>query len=154
VSSWQGFAEGMPDMAALGKKIISKYGIAYLATVRADGAPRVHPVCPAFLDGELYVGVMGSSPKLRDLLRDPRFVLHALPGPQDAEFVLRGRARPFAQEMADDLLRRRAAAGDDVMDTTFFTLDVERADLAVYETTKGLRPVATRAVWHDPEVHP
>ncbi|WP_158263061.1 pyridoxamine 5'-phosphate oxidase family protein [Amycolatopsis sp. CA-128772] len=152
MSSWQDFAEGSPEAAAWGKKILSKYGIAYLATVREDGAPRVHPVCPAFLGAEIYIGVMGSSPKLHDLRRDPRFVLHALPGPQDAEFTLRGRVRLFPEELAAELLRKRAASGDDVVTTTFFFLDIERADYAAYETAKGLRPVPTRTAWHAPEV--
>ena len=47
--------------------------------VRADGGPRVHPVCPQVVDGELWVFVIAQSPKRADLERDGRYALHSFP---------------------------------------------------------------------------
>ena len=45
---WSEFAAEQPDMAEAGRALIYQFrvGLGYLATVRKDGGPRVHPVCP------------------------------------------------------------------------------------------------------------
>ena len=50
-------------------------GLGFLATVRVDGAPRVHPVCPIASDAGLHVLVV-PGPKEHDLRRDGRYALH------------------------------------------------------------------------------
>jgi hypothetical protein len=51
---------------------------ATLATVRADGGPRISGTEVEFAaDGELRVGSMTGGVKARDLLREPRFALHS-----------------------------------------------------------------------------
>ena len=40
--AWSQFAAAAPDLAAFGKQRLEKR-IAYLATIRPDGSPRVHP---------------------------------------------------------------------------------------------------------------
>jgi uncharacterized pyridoxamine 5'-phosphate oxidase family protein len=50
--------------------------VAYLATTRNDGAPRVHPVTPIIGGGHLFIFMEPTSPKAYDLRRDPRFALH------------------------------------------------------------------------------
>ncbi len=80
-------------MAAIGLALIERFHIAYLATVRADGAPRVHPVSPFIIEGRLIVATPQGSPKALDQVRDGRYVLHMLPGKDDQEFRIRGRAR-------------------------------------------------------------
>jgi hypothetical protein len=69
----------------------------YLA-IRADGSPRLHPVTPVLAVVEIFAAMARESPKWGDLSRDPRCVLHALPGPRDEEFALRclGREKPRA----------------------------------------------------------
>ena len=53
----------------------------YLATVRADGAPRVHPVTPVLTGTGLYVFMEPTSPKGADLRDRQWFALHnAVPG--------------------------------------------------------------------------
>src|SRR5205814_2633966 len=47
-------------------------GLAFLATVRTDGAPRVHPVCPVISDAGLHVLIV-AGPKRQDLRRDGRY---------------------------------------------------------------------------------
>lgn len=53
-----------------------------LGTLRADGAPRLSGIEADFRFGELWLGMMADSRKALDLRRDPRFALHANPGPE------------------------------------------------------------------------
>ena len=98
MATWAEFAAAEPAMAAMGAALLAQHQLAYLATVRADGAPRVHPVSPRIIDGRLYVATPRSSPKARDQIRDGRYVMHLLPGKDDAEFRFRGRARLLSDD--------------------------------------------------------
>lgn len=94
MASWSDFASAAPTLAASICKAIYQYGpgLAYLATVRPDGGPRVHPVSPAIVDGGLYC-VMLDTPKRRDLERDGRYAMHAFPAENDDdEACMQGRA--------------------------------------------------------------
>ena len=93
--SWSGFAGAAPAVAAFGEARLRE-GIAFLATIRRDGSPRVHPVTPDIIDGHLVVFMEPTSPKRHDLLRDPRYSLHAYVAPfgTNGEFVCRGTAEP------------------------------------------------------------
>jgi hypothetical protein len=48
-----------------------------LATVRADGSPRISGIEAKFIEDELWFGSMPGSRKNADLARDPRFALHS-----------------------------------------------------------------------------
>ena len=50
-----------------------------IATLRADGSPRISGIEATFRSGELWLGMMPHSRKAADLLRDPRFALHSAP---------------------------------------------------------------------------
>lgn len=106
--TWGEFQTAQPEAAAAGRAMLYQVGLGlgYLATVRADGGPRVHPVCPILTDTGLYLFVV-SSPKRADLRRDARYALHAFPvdGNEDAFYVTgTAEARP------DPDLRERLAA--------------------------------------------
>jgi hypothetical protein len=87
---WGEFEAREPELAATSRRLLYPIGptgpgLGFLATTRADGGPRVHPVCPALHAGGLYVFVMGASPKRFDLERDGRYALHAYPAEKDDE---------------------------------------------------------------------
>jgi hypothetical protein len=70
-------------------------GPAYLATVRAGGVPRVHPVTPIIGEGRLYVFMEPTSPKRRDLDERGTYAMHnGVPDSSGTggEFWLDGRA--------------------------------------------------------------
>jgi hypothetical protein len=147
MARWTEFAVQAPEMAALGSRILSKYGLAYLGTVRPDGGPRVHPLCPVIVGEGVYVGIIPTSPKRRDLDRDGRFVLHGLPGPQEAEFCFRGRARRLSES---DVVALRHQAPEHVQiadETAFYELDIHEAICTTYRRDQGSRPVPMRTVW-------
>ncbi|HEX3050658.1 MAG TPA: pyridoxamine 5'-phosphate oxidase family protein, partial [Aggregatilineaceae bacterium] len=74
MSSWKEFTQQAPELAAFGRTRLQS-GVAYLGTLRADGGPRVHPVTP-ILGEELFLFMEPTSPKGKDLQRDPRYTLH------------------------------------------------------------------------------
>src|SRR3954471_14449089 len=94
MASWSDFAAADPSLAAAIRALLEQYGpgMAYLATVRPDGAPRIHPVSPVITDEGLYCFIV-ASPKRRDLARDGRYALHSFPPEEsDDEAYLTGRA--------------------------------------------------------------
>jgi hypothetical protein len=77
MASWAEFAAAEP---ALASRVEERFGIRKhktLATLRRDGAPRISGIEVEFANGELFLGMMPDSLKLRDLERDPRLALHS-----------------------------------------------------------------------------
>ena len=106
-SRWADFEAAAPEIAGLGRDALYQYGpgLGFLATVRADGGPRMHPVCPAVVDGSLWV-LVGDSPKRRDLERDGRYALHSFPKPDiDDEFYVTGTAQRVQDDSLDATVR-------------------------------------------------
>lgn len=91
--TWAEFVDHAPSFADAGRRLLHDHEIAYLATVRRDGAPRLHPVVPIETASGLYIAVNCQSPKRWDLARDRRYALHAALGANDEEFVITGRVR-------------------------------------------------------------
>lgn len=73
--TWQAFAQAEPELAAFGMERL-KGGPAYLATVKTDGSPRVHPVTPILAEGHLLLFMEPTSPKGHDLARGSAYALH------------------------------------------------------------------------------
>jgi hypothetical protein len=75
---WEEFAAACPELASLGEERLRARELCLLGTLRKNGYPRISPVEPEFVDGELMLGMMWQSPKALDLLRDPRCVVHSV----------------------------------------------------------------------------
>ena len=96
---WNDFCIEEPEIAETGKKLLfqshAHVGLAFLATLRKDGAPRLHPVSLVFSNSHLYVLIPPTSPKCTDLKRDGRYAMQAFPplkNEENEEFYLAGRA--------------------------------------------------------------
>jgi hypothetical protein len=92
--SWREFAADAPEMAEFGKRRFASE-VAYLATVKKDGGPRVHPVTPITGEGRLFLFMEPTSPKGHDLRRDGRYALHCSVADSDGgqgEFLITGTA--------------------------------------------------------------
>ena len=92
--TWSDFRRAEPELAESGRSLFYYFGVglAFLATTRRDGAPRLHPIC-VIVAGEGLYGLIIPSPKLNDLRRDGRYALHSYPleDNEDAIYVT-GRA--------------------------------------------------------------
>ena len=77
MSSYAQFTSEAPDLAAAVRARFEAHLHHVLATLRADGSPRVSGTEARFFEGELYLGSMPGSRKAVDLHRDPRLALHA-----------------------------------------------------------------------------
>src|SRR5512138_2422900 len=73
--SWRSLEDQQPELAAFGAERLNGQ-VAYLATVRKDGSPRVHPMTPILGQGRLFVFMEPTSPKGHDLERDGRYAIH------------------------------------------------------------------------------
>lgn len=132
--SWRALAEAAPELEAFGAERLHDR-VAYLATVRPDGGPRIHPVRPVVGPGRLFVFTEASSPKVRDLERDPRYALHGTATgeqPWDLrEFAVEGRAHRVDDEGARAIANAASAFPRDEH-FLLFELDVEAALSTVY----------------------
>ncbi|MEV1047280.1 pyridoxamine 5'-phosphate oxidase family protein [Streptomyces sp. NPDC049916] len=94
--SWGGFSAAEPAFADTVRERFGLYRHHVLATLRKDGSPRVTGLETDFRFGELLLGMMPDSRKALDLRGDPRFALHANPGPGaemgDGDVRVSGRA--------------------------------------------------------------
>jgi hypothetical protein len=148
---WYEMAQEAPELARLGEQQLFQFGagMAFLASVRKDGAPRLHPLFPVLSDGHLYVLISRSSPRKDDLLRDGRYALQAFPPPGDdatGEFYLAGRAAHIEdpvhyQQVLQDAKHRPRG------DEECFELLIERAMFTTWESTGGGAPEPVRRMW-------
>jgi hypothetical protein len=110
MASWATFEAAAPKLAARGRQFFYLYGVGmgFLATVRRDGGPRVHPICPVLMEDSLFALIV-PGPKLADLRRDGRYALHGLtsaPPRQDDAFYIAG----TVEEITDAAIYDRVAA--------------------------------------------
>jgi hypothetical protein len=76
VATWGEFEEAEPDFATQVKALFDAGRHKTIATVRADGSPRISGIECVIADGQLTMGSIGNARKGADLKRDPRFALH------------------------------------------------------------------------------
>jgi hypothetical protein len=81
---WQDVEDAEPEFAARVRRIFDAAENKVIATLRADGSPRVSGIEAQFVDGELTFGSMPEARKGADLARDPRFAMHG-PSPDPPE---------------------------------------------------------------------
>lgn len=153
--TWSAFEARRPDLAAAGRDLLYHFGVGlgFLATVRRDGGPRVHPICPLLADRGLYAWLI-PSPKLEDVKRDGRYALHGYPLEENEDAVyLTGRAEVRAdadlRSTADDAFwaeRPRLERPADFESQTLVELLVGSCLLT--RTTGHGDPNPQHTVWH------
>ncbi|MEU3454899.1 pyridoxamine 5'-phosphate oxidase family protein [Micromonospora sp. NPDC006766] len=152
MASWSEFAADEPRLADEIRLLLQQYGpgFGYLATVRADGGPRVHPISPVITDEGLYCFVI-DSPKRRDLERDGRYALHSFPPEEsDDEAYVAGRACPVTDPATVTRVAALGRAAPQV-DWRLFEFNVDVAMLTRRDQAAYLgagRPQVR--VWLDP----
>ena len=122
-------------------------GIVLVGTLRANGWPRISPVEPLVVDGELYLGMMWRSRKAVDLLADTRCVVHTTVHDRhgtEGDVKVYGRAR----DVVDPAERDRYGAALQAAigwrpegDFHLFALDV--TEVGYFKVTDGGHDVRT-----------
>lgn len=156
MATWSEFHAAAPVLASAIRDLVHQYGpgLGYLATVRSDGGPRVHPVSPVITEEALYCFIL-DSPKRRDLENDGRYALHSFPPEEaDDEAYLSGRARPVTDpDRVRDLAR--AVRAEERVDWRLFEFTVEVAMLARHPASRYARPDRPEYhIWRDPPQRP
>ena len=76
MATWAEFTADAPELAQRVEASLRSGKHLTLATLRADGAPRISGTEIELSDGELFIGSMARARKALDLLRDPRLAIH------------------------------------------------------------------------------
>src|SRR5690242_4799160 len=74
---WRDVERSEPEFAQRVRALFDAHRHKTIATLRADGSPRISGIEAVFEDGELVMGSMPNARKGADLRRDPRFALHS-----------------------------------------------------------------------------
>ncbi|SFB62289.1 hypothetical protein SAMN05216266_13040 [Amycolatopsis marina] len=75
--NWQEIERDAPEFAARVRAVFGLGTHKTIATLRSDGSPRISGTELEFSDGEVTLGMMGGSMKLRDVRRDNRVAVHS-----------------------------------------------------------------------------
>jgi hypothetical protein len=77
MTSWRDIEQAEPDFAQRVQTLFDAHRHKTIATLRADGSPRISGIEVSFDTGELAFGSMANARKGADLHRDPRFAVHS-----------------------------------------------------------------------------
>lgn len=155
--TWGEFREENPELARLGQGLFYQFGVglAFIATVRSDGGPRLHPFCPLVTSAGIW-GLLLPSPKRDDLHRDGRYAIHSFPADDNEDaFYVTGQGRYVSDDsvmsqvenqfMTERELTSRPSSFDSHQ---LFEFLIERC---LYTSTKGHGdPAPEHTVWASP----
>ena len=140
VTTWGEIEQAEPEFAARVRRLFDAGRHKTIATLRADGSPRISGIECEFEGGQLQFGSMTGARKGADLRRDPRFALHGptfhpvegKEGEWPGEAKVAGRAVPAGAVQADD--------GGEAPDGELFVADITEV------VVTGLNDEANRLV--------
>ena len=153
MATWKDIEVAEPELAARVRRLFEAGRHKTIATLRADGSPRISGIECEFVDGQLQFGSMPAARKGADLVRDPRFALH---GPtfhpeEGKESEWPGEAKVAGRAIAAGPVRADADAegpdGDlfvaDITEVVITGLDADATKLVVewWTPERGLRRV-------------
>lgn len=153
MTAWRDVERAEPEFARRVRELFAAHRHKTIATLRADGSPRISGIEAAFEEGELVFGSMPNARKGADLRRDPRFALHSatIDPVEGAEARWPGEAkiagRAVAAGSVTDAAAADPAAGDrfhaDITEVVHTHLNPEATLLVVewWTPTRGLRRV-------------
>jgi hypothetical protein len=150
---WKAFEQAEPEFAGRVRRLFDAGRHKTIATLRADGSPRISGIECEFADGELRFGSMTGARKGVDLRRDRRFALH---GPTfhpeegkesdwPGEAKIAGRAIPAGPVVTDGVSEHPEGESfiADIAEVVITSLNAEATRLVVESWTpeRGLRKV-------------
>ena len=128
-----------PEFAARVRAAFDAHGHKFLATLRADGAPRISGIEMRFVGGEPWLAGMPASVKFQDLRRDPRFALHSGSDEPDAfraDAKLSGRAIPVTGDHERAAFAKQAGVPTGHMGFELFRVELEQVVLVALNDEK------------------
>ena len=137
--NWRGFEDGCPELAEVARRRFADDELVLIGTLRRDGSPRISPVEPEFVAGELLLGMMWRSLKAADLTRDARLAVHSVPSDRlnpRGDVKLYGRARVIDDEVLRRQFEEAVFARIEWRPTEpyhCFAIDIERAAYVRFE---------------------
>ncbi len=141
---WSELQQRQPKLVDVGRQRLLDPGVVLVATIRRDGTPRLSPVEPFVMDGDLWLSMLWQSTKAADLIRDPRVLVHGVVTSRDGrdgEFKLRGQART---EPDSSVQRRYAEAvgqalgwKPEVGQFHLFAVDIDHVSYLRYDEPTG-----------------
>jgi nitroimidazol reductase NimA-like FMN-containing flavoprotein (pyridoxamine 5'-phosphate oxidase superfamily) len=136
--SWGEIERIAPDLARLARTLLEAHVHKTIATIRADGSPRISGIEAKFIDDDLWFGSMPGSRKGADLARDPRFALHSgsidPPGWQ-GDAKLSGRAEEITEAERKEELFRAMGAEEVSVESALYRVDLH--ELTVTRLTEA-----------------
>jgi hypothetical protein len=170
---WDDLQTQQPRLGAVVRERLIAPGVLLVVTVRRDGTPRLSPVEPFVLGGDLWLSMLLGSLKAADLHRDPRVLVHSVvtgPNGEDGEIKLRGTAvaaddRDAQQRYADAVSAALPWSPEvgrfhlfrvDVDDVTYIRYDNESGDQYLVRWPAGTETVrrgTTATSLGDPQPH-
>lgn len=150
---WKSIEKAEPEFAERVRRLFDAGRHKSIATLRADGSPRISGIECEFTDGDLRFGSMAGARKGADLKRDPRFALHGptfhpeegKEGDWPGEAKIAGRAIPDGPVSSDESSGQ--PDGEmfiaDIIEVVITGLNAEATKLLVESWTpeRGLRKV-------------
>ena len=128
-----------PEFAARVRAAFDARAHKVLATLRADGSPRVSGIEMSFVAGEPWLAGMPASVKFEDLRRDPRFALHsgsAEPDAFRADAKVSGRANLVTADSDRAAFAKDAGIPVEDMDFELFRVELEQVVLVALNEEK------------------
>ena len=138
--SWSKLESQSPEIAEFSKARLDGK-VAYLATTRKDGSPRVHPFTPIIGAGHFFVFMEPTSPKGNDLRRDARYAVHCSVednSGESGEVVITGKAR-FIEDAELRALAVKICSYQPAEHYILFEFDVESVMTTEYQNGQSVR---------------
>jgi Pyridoxamine 5'-phosphate oxidase len=153
---WSEIERTQPRLAKLAHDRLIEPGVLLVATIRRNGTPRLSPVEPLVLDGDLWLSMMLRSAKAMDLLRDPRVLVHNIVTNRngaDGEFKIRGTARqeddPAVAGRYADTAASTLGWAPEPGKFHLFAIDIEHTAFIRYDEPTADQHVATWPPAHE-----
>ncbi len=141
---WRDLQDQQPRLGAIAHERLVGPGVLLVVSIRADGTPRLSPVEPFVLDGDLWLSMLLGSLKAADLVRDPRVLVHSVvTGPDGGEGELK--VRGTAEAVTDEPRQRRYAEAvsaalpwsPEVGRFHLFTVEIDDVAYVRYDNASG-----------------
>jgi hypothetical protein len=160
MSNWREFCTAAPDLAALVQASFGEGRHKTMASLRADGSPRISGTEVQFIGDEMWLGSMPGSLKAADLVRDPRVAIHS-PSPDPAaddptNWVGDAKVAGFAVSVGEGVERDAYMAGlrelmPEFPDESMEPIDLFRIDVREAVATRVGEPADHLVIemWHE-----